>query len=528
MTILWLLVAALGTGAVVLAQGDDLSVNQRGFADALTAALYDTAASEFTSALGVSMAFSLVYPSMTGDALNQTQAVLGYPDNATAVLVWADTQSQLEATYVGTCVLTGGGGAGDECTLAEPTIVISNVIWVDDGSIVDPAYAAVVGGSLEQIDFADPGAGDLVNAWVSNATRGLIEDLVNPGPLSDLALLAVNAIYLKANWMFPFSLSNTNQDVFYNSASRTTPTDEEANFMHLVEYFPYSDQAISGFEIVKLPFVGESLSMVIALPLSEESGVLTSSDLIGSGLPQLEIQRLAIAFPKFELALEYQDSLKTALQTLGIDAPFSGGLCIFENDCSDAIDVIIQKTFIRADESGIEAAAVTGILVGVSLPTDQPIVVLVDHPFQFFIYEEETQLVLFEGQMANPGLQDNSTELTARHSESDFWTSNFGVEPITDDGEPTPSPVATNSTLPTPSPSVGNLTSPTESPAASNTTAPTVGPTPVNSATAASPTSAPNAPVPSAPAPTSSTLARLRSFLPSTIVCLTGMVLLQP
>ena len=510
MTILWLLVAALGTGAVVVLaqQGDeDWRVNQRGFADALTAALYDTAASEFTSALGVSMAFSLVYPSMTGDALNQTQAVLGYPDTATndtAGLVWADTQSQLEATYVGTCVLTGGG-ADEECTLAEPTIVISNVIWVDDGSTVDPDYAAVVGDSLEQIDFQDPGAGDLVNAWVSNATRGLIENLVNPGPLSDLALLAVNAIYLKGNWLNIFEPSDTNQDIFYTSASRTTPTDEEANFMHQVEYFPYSDQAIPGFEIVKLPFVGETLSMVIALPLSDESGVLTSSDLIGSGLPQLEIQRLAIALPKFELALEYQDSLKTALQTLGIVAPFSGGLCIFENDCSSAIDVIIQKTFIRVKEEGVEAAAVTGILIGVSLPTDQPIVVLVDHPFQFFIYEEETQLVLFEGQMANPGLLDNSTELAARHSESDFWTSNFGVEPITDDSEPTPSPVATNSTLPTASPSAENLNSPTESPAAANATVS----------------------APGAPAPTSSTLARLRSFLPLTIVCLIGMVLLQ-
>jgi len=476
-----------------LAQIPDLHVNQRGFADDLTATLYVNE-NECTSALGVSMAFSLVYPSMTGASLNQTRSVLGYPASASDELAWQATQNQLGDMYTGSCLIEEAG----ECSLQEPTVVISNIVWVDIQRTLDPDFAAVVGDSVALVDFTDEGVGDQVNAWVNNATRGLIDELVDPGPLSPLVLLAINAIYLKANWGLMFSSSFTNQDVFYTSASKTISANEEANFMHQVAFFPYSDQTIPGFQILQLPFgSGQGLSMVIALPLSDDSGVVLSSELIVSAIPQLQSKRLAIAIPKFELELVYRDSLKSALQAMGIEAPFLGGLCIFENDCAKFIEFVIQKTFISVDEDGVEAAAVTAIGVRESAPIDQPIEVLVDHSFQFFIYEENTQLVLFEGRLGNPGLQDDSAQLAARHIESDFWTSNFGVDPITVDVPPP------SSTSPAPS---------TLAPTLANSTPTTLAPV----------TSAPVA------TSTSSALARLRSTLlsPSTLMCLAGTLLL--
>jgi len=537
-----LLLVSLLTGAALAQQVPELYVNQRRFADALTSSLYDpnaTTTGDFTSALGVSMAFSLVYPSMTGTSLEQTQSVLGYPaaNNSTnEELVWANATTQLVESYDGACLFPGYEGG---CESSQPKVAISNVIWVDSSSTVDPEYAAVVGSSLEQIDFADAGAGGRVNEWVNNATNGLISELVQECPLTPMVILAVNAIYLKASWLSQFSASKTNQDAFYASASKTTPTSLEANFMHQVEFFPYSDQAVPGFQIVQIPFSDSRLSMVIAVPLNDDSGMVTSSDIVGTALSQLETERVALALPKFVIEMEYSESLENSLVSLGIVDPFaSGGLCIFENDCSTVIDYIIQKTFIRADEDGVEAAAVTGIIGVVSAPTAQPIEVLADHPFQFFIFEQSTQLVLFEGRLDNPGLQQNTTELTARHSDADFWV-NLGIS--------TPVIVVTgskNSTMPvpsTPSTTLGPLApSPTETmtstPTESMSPSFSMAPSSANSTGEAAKTSAPTPVTTPAPAgsttrplstPTSSTSSRyMHSLLTTSLPAVVFAILL--
>jgi len=471
---LWLLLLLVLPSAL-LAQ--DVPALHGEFADRLIAALHSNDSNECTSALGVSMAFSLVYPSMTGEALAQTQSIFGYPEGSNGELVWTGAQDLLNRVYDGTCLQQSYADAA-ECGMEEPTIIISNAIWVDSSqSVVDLTYASVVGGSLTQIDFSDETAGGLVNTWVSNATRGLIPELVSSGPLAPLVLLAVNAIYLKGSWAYPFYPRHTSIDTWYASASKTTPTTQEANFMHQVEFFDYSDQAIPGFQIVKFSFTLSDLSMVMVLPISDESGTVASSD-IGPTISQLARTRLALGMPKFQLELTYSDTLKAALESLGVIAPFNGGLCIFENDCSSAIEYVIQKTFISVDEEGVEAAAVTGIAVGVSLPVDVPVEVLFDHPFQFFIWEEQTQLVLFEGRLGEPELLDTTVEFTARHTDDDFWSSNFYVEPTQVTGLALP----TNETTPIDGNSTNSPT-PTCSQAPSSSSAPTtsLAPSPADS-----------------------------------------------
>ena len=425
-----------------LVQLDD----QYKFADQLTAILDNDTANDnnaLTSALGVSMAFSLVYPSMMGNAKNQTRAILGYPHyGSRRDLVWNATQMQLGALYAGTCLQRVGSEENSSCGLAEPTIRISNVIWVDSSASVDPDFAAVVGAdNLVSLNFTSPTAGKAVNAWVSNATAGLIPEMVADGPLIPLVMLAVNAIYLKASWYHPFASTRTNQDVFYTTPRKTAIVSNPVNFMHMVEYFPYSHQVLPGFQVVQLPFAVDTLSMVVVMPVydnnsnhngnsnnnNSEPFLVTSSTLMPL-LPQLQETRVALGMPKFQLDMEYSDNLKTALQSMGLVAPFKGGLCIFKDDCSSSIQTIIQKTFISVDEEGVEAAAVTGIAVAVSLPIDTPVEVILDNPFQFFIVDDVTGLVLFEGRLGNPELVDANTAFTARHADTDFWTSNFGVE----------------------------------------------------------------------------------------------------
>ncbi len=177
---------------------------------------------------------------------------------------------------------------------------------------------------------------------------------------------------------------------------------------------------------------------------------------------------MALSLPKFKFESTYDD-IKSALSQLGIVAPFtagSGALCgMFENipDCGNlVIDDVIQKTVIDVNEKGVEAAAVTAVLVGKTSadpaepPPPDPVLMILDHPFQFFIYDKEQGLMLFEGRLGSPEVPDaepTSPLLDAKHLDADFWANSFGVNPI----DPTANMSSTSSN--TTATEVGNLSS---------------------------------------------------------------------
>ena len=107
--------------------------------------------------------------------------------------------------------------------------------------------------------------------------------------------------------------------------------------------------------------------------------------------------------------------------------------------CGPFIDKVIQKTVIDVNEEGVEAAAVTAIFISESsaaLDPPDPILMMMDHPFQFFIYDSSEDLVLFEGRLGMPEVPATAPLLSMSHSEEDFWMSNFRsnvVEPPTMD-----------------------------------------------------------------------------------------------
>jgi serpin B len=409
-----------------------ISDSHRVFADALVADMYANE-NECTSSWGISIAFSLVYPSSTGDSMDQTRSVMGYPTGSQEMLAWDEVASRLDAEYEGQCLgMTFGGERDGECIGQRSVIEIANSVWIDDANALNPSYLEVVEDFNYQIDFEEDRAGGLVNEWVKTSTRDLIDSIVPDGKLTPASLLAINSIYLKAIWRTPFMESATNQDLFYTTAFRDTHLDTEAQFMHIVGYFPYSHDALAGFQIVELSFSDDDLSMIFVLPTSESGGSATSASVLTARLG-LERTNVAIALPHFKFKSEYSDALKSSLQSLGLTAPFEGGLCIFGDECTSKISKIIQKTSIDVNENGVEAAAVTAIISVTSAPpTSSSVLFRANHPFQFFIYDANKELVLFEGRVGAPSIPEGvpSAQLQAKHADSDFWQSNFGVDPM--------------------------------------------------------------------------------------------------
>lgn len=125
--------------------------------------------------------------------------------------------------------------------------------------------------------------------------------------------------------------------------------------MHEVNYFSYSGTLVPDHQIIQLPFSDDALSMILAVPKIRNAAMTTGASIIAS-LPQLERTRVALGVPKFEFETLYSDNLKTAMSNAGVDLPFAGGhLCIFENDCSPSLDIVLQKTYINVDEDGVSA-----------------------------------------------------------------------------------------------------------------------------------------------------------------------------
>lgn len=437
--VLALLTLLFPSGSVVVA---NLVNTQRMFADSLTAELYSNKNSnDCTSALGVSMAFDLIYPSATGQALEDMQKVFGYsPDDQGAEgLQWDDTASRLTGTYNGDCIVADFEDP-TKCEFAEPTIEIANSIWVRKGLTLETEYSAVVGEFARSLDFSIATAGEIVNAWVEESTNGLIDSIVEDGPLDpSWILLAINSLYLKAAWIAPFEAKHTNEDNFFPSALRVNGEEMKSHFMHMVGSFAYSDTAVPGYRILKLDFFGgndsSGISMIFVLPTTDRGDESLSTDVLNA-LPKLESTTVAIALPKFRFESEYRDTLMAALKAVGLVAPFSGELCITENACDASVDIVIQKTIIDVNEHGIEAAAVTAIAVDRgSAPNvnPPPVEFRCDHTFQFFVYEENEGIVLFEGRVSHPEppKEGEAAQLQAKHSDADFWKNNFLVEPTT-------------------------------------------------------------------------------------------------
>ena len=387
---------------------------------------------------------SLLYPGSNEETSEQICDVLGFSCEDQGQLFWKDTIDALLATYDGKCTSEYKG----ECFSMPPLVEIANGIWTDSGLQLIQSYHDIVDEYALQANFDDEGAGAIINSWVEESTHGLIDKIIENGPIAnEVSLVAVNSIYLNATWANPFREEYTNADYFYSSADQVAGSETIAQFMHMVDEFPYSHDALPGIQLIELNFL-RGLSMLVALPIRNKVGSVTSSDIL-MAFPQLKKTRVALALPKFQFVAEYEKDLMFALKSLGIKAAFDNkkGFCTMFNDNKCGyISLVKQKTFIKVYEKGTEAAAVTTGQVGITSmpfdPPDAPIMFMSDHPFQFFIYDRNSKLILFEGLVSAPGIPKDSShaDMTSKHTEDNFWLANFRAEPtiitVASDGVP--------------------------------------------------------------------------------------------
>ena len=94
---------------------------------------------------------------------------------------------------------------------------IANSIWYKLGYNVLAEFIATnqeyFDAAVEELDFSDPGAVDIINGWIEDKTNGKIRDMLDYIP-DGAVMYLINAIYFNATWKYQFDKEETFEDDF--------------------------------------------------------------------------------------------------------------------------------------------------------------------------------------------------------------------------------------------------------------------------------------------------------------------------
>ena len=240
-----------------------------------------------------------------------------------------------------------------------------------------------------------------VNNWVKENTAGKIDSILNQlDPMT--ALVLIDAIYFKAPWQSPFNAAATHSEAYHLiNGEILVPTMVVRGDFALAER--------PGYHAIRLPYVGDRLAMVIILP---DIGVVdTVRRLDGDELQYLlaalrtSVHRVDVSLPRFHAS--FLVSLAGPFAEMGMHRAFDIRTADFSGVTGKsqsrilAIDRIAHRAVIDVAEQGTEATAATG--TSVILSSAKSIETFrVDRPFVFAVVDQETGVVLFEGQIVDP------------------------------------------------------------------------------------------------------------------------------
>jgi serine protease inhibitor len=323
-----------------------------------------------------------------------------------------EMQKVLETSGLAPDVLNAASEAAAEVLNSrDPNIILTtaNALWYRQDSQIKPEFLAVnrkyFSSTVKPLDFGNvPAAEAEINRWASDQTHGRITGIAN-GMIDPLYtdLILANAIYFKGKWLDPFDKKLTKERPFHPAAGAA----KNLPMMEMSNKFTYRKG--SGYQAVRLPYMGYNLAMYVFLPDPGSSPALLLRIMNGENwrrvtMPGFSEHAGLVVLPKFKL--ENTLGLKPVLQKLGMnnafnnlksqpDADFSG---IF----SDAhhISEVRQKAFVEVSEEGTEAAAVTAIAFqskGAVMNPTKPFEMIVDRPFLFAIVDARSEMILFMG-----------------------------------------------------------------------------------------------------------------------------------
>ena len=244
----------------------------------------------------------------------------------------------------------------------------------------------------------------IINRWVEENTYGCIKNMLYEGDINNSTVMALlNATYFKGAWKDKFEEKNSFKGNF-----------EAPDKSSFVEYMKQDNFEANVYEdaewkLIELPYGNEAFSMVVVLPNTEatldELMQNVDADKWQNWMEQLSLHtNVLVQLPKFTGEYEYNENLKQTLMEMGIVDAFSA----LDADFSQMIEkrmfvnFIKQNSFIKVNEEGTEAAAVTYIGENIADAGMKKFEFKATRPFFYAIKEKSTGVILFMGKVTNP------------------------------------------------------------------------------------------------------------------------------
>jgi serine protease inhibitor len=276
---------------------------------------------------------------------------------------------------------------------------LANAVVFDPAAV--PYRLAVMGlratGARVSVeDLSKPETLRRINEWVSAHTKGLIPSILKE-PRRNGGLVALNALYFKDRWRTPFDPSATRPAPFRPVVEARTI--EVPMMRHAPGKFLFRQD--EHFVAIDLPYASDGFSMVFVTTRDQSARAgefaRVASWLTGDGFAEL---RGELALPRFSLSGSAE--LVGALDALGLRRARTSPTALRGlSPMPQTISRVVQKTELRVDEAGTEAAAATAVTTTRSLQTDY-VKMVVDKPFVFALRDGKTGLILMSGYVGRP------------------------------------------------------------------------------------------------------------------------------
>lgn len=283
---------------------------------------------------------------------------------------------------------------------------IANSLWARKDIALEQTFLNKVKefyqAEISNLDFKDPNAANTINAWVKKNTKDKIDKIVDRID-ADSMLFLINAVYFKGKWEAPFEKSLTKPQPF--TIADGTKIQHPA--MSRSGEYRYYDAPT--FQAISLPYGTGRFSMEIFLPKSKSNLLEFQKQLTAKNWQEWSTKFTRkeglIQLPRFKV--EYETSLKSALQNMGMAIAFDPDKADFRNLSSVKafIGDVKHKTFVEVNEEGTESAAVTSVEMKATsaMPSEEPpFKMIVDRPYFFAISDRQTGTIIFMGAIQSP------------------------------------------------------------------------------------------------------------------------------
>lgn len=355
----------------------------------------------FLSPYSISTALAMTYAGARGRTAEEMKTTLRFD--------LPSERLHVSFNYLALQIAARGQAAGPE---GQPfRLRVANSLWGQTETPFRPDFLDLLkvhyGAGMQLVDFRREAEASrlAINKWVSDATEERIKDLIPPRAIDTMTrLVLANAIYFKADWKHRFPEHQTRPDSFHTLAGGTV----NVEMMSQEKSLRYGEGP--HYQAVELPYVGDEVSMVLLLPgegrfLDFEASL--SGEKWKAIVQGLVEQRIHLSLPKFRYEPTESFSLRAALTRLGMRDAFDPERADFTGIADIPERLYIQdgfhKGFIAVDEDGTEAAAATGVIIGVTSAPPPPVAFMrVDRPFILAIRDVATETILFLGKIGDP------------------------------------------------------------------------------------------------------------------------------